>query len=248
MWLIFQPTTCGDTQSKSCKHRNQIHFHHKFAKACDQWAETSPTTGNKAKSYPCTKNSSRGCLLGYLGLLGSGCKSKANIEAAGCMNVLGRWSEITVAYCVNVWGSKAIMLWRLLSSIMSLKLMNVHNRKRIVDCLQGLLNCALWPPIYCVALIWKPASIICLLFIYCTIRSMITNIFSSGFHTKPASINQLWFNVLNTKCFSSVQSQQREFSFHRTTAESDKYTELNWWKAWMLKSCWSSNQKLGSWR
>ncbi len=48
-------------------------------------------------------------LSGVAGNLQRGCKSKANIKAAGCMDVLRKWSAITVAYSINVWRSKAII-------------------------------------------------------------------------------------------------------------------------------------------
>lgn len=96
------------------------------------------------------------------------------------MDVLWPWS--------NTAGSPAIKLlrhWPLNNQSVN-ETVSTHNRKDIVDCLHALC-CA---PVFCVAFIWKPASIIILHLIYRAIRSLIANILGFGFHRKknPSSL------------------------------------------------------------
>lgn len=117
--------------------------------------QTSPTPGNKAKSHTCTMNSSRGRLLGYLVLLGT---RKVVVKAKLIPVLLDVWmcsegGQRSQSHAALMFDVPVIMLSRHLPLIMSLKMMNMHNGKRLVGCLQGLLNCAPRSPVYYVAFI-----------------------------------------------------------------------------------------------
>lgn len=99
------------------------------------------------------------------------------------------------------------MLLRYLPLNMRLKILNIlymHNRKQLVVYRISALHSLIYP----VTFIWKPDSIVYLLFINCTICPLFANILSSGFHTKPVSINELRLNVLNTKHLSQFRAKK----------------------------------------
>lgn len=114
MQLIFQPTTCGDTQSRVSlvNTETKIHFHRNFAKACDQWAENFSHYWEQGQVTHLHKEFQL-CLLGYLVLLGT---YKVVVKAKLILRLLDVWTCLESGQrsqshtAINVWGSKAIML------------------------------------------------------------------------------------------------------------------------------------------
>lgn len=169
-----------------------------------QISQTSPTPGHKAKSHTCTMNSSHGRFFGSSGVAGnlqSGCKSKADIKTAGCMNVLRKWSEIRVAHSVlqqclrfqsnNGLASSAPWLWAWKWWICTTEngLLIIYRACWTVVCAR-LCRLYLKTGIHYLSALYLQYNYI-----------LDYQYFSSGFYTKPVSLNQLWFKVLNTKCF-----------------------------------------------
>lgn len=87
MQLICQPTKCGDTvlcvntETEIAFQRTLMINAHIF--------QTSPSTGNKAKSHNCTISAGRRCLLGYLLLLGT---HKGAVKAMLVSSLLDVWA------------------------------------------------------------------------------------------------------------------------------------------------------------
>lgn len=149
-----------------------------------QISQTSPTPGHKAKSHTCTMNSSHGRFLGHLVLLGT-CKVVVKVKLISrlldvwmCLES-GQRSELHTVYYSNVWGSKAIMVLRHLPLDYEPENDEYAQQKMACWLFIGLVE--LWSALAYVAFIWKLASIICLLFIYSTITSLITNILVLAF-------------------------------------------------------------------